>query len=243
MEETQQPTQHQKTDFVPLQPITPPTSPAQPNPTQPQMYHSPQSQFIGSKKSAWRYTLLFVFLGTIILITATYFARDYIQDKFTNPVTSIKIIPYEQTPLTTNSDTVISTVETPSARNIINLTNDKYEQNSPVIYNDNIAWLDLSENTSEACQLGDLPHQPCISQIILHNISTNSTKKITSTPSWKTNIQLTDNYIAWRERKNQIEFTEEKRFVMNIDTGDINALEKGNLVGENKAVISETEKK
>lgn len=134
-------------------------------------------------------------------------------------------------------------LKTPLNVKPINLTKDGFEQASPIIYQNTIAWLDLSSNDIWACKVGDIPHQPCISQVVVYDIPTNTTRTITSNLTWKEGLQLTDNYISWVERKSQNEFEQEQAYLYNLHTDEITKFSGGELIEADRVLISEADKR
>jgi hypothetical protein len=110
---------------------------------------------------------------------------------------------------------------------IININKDNYNQMYPNVYRDKIVWVDLRYNVIEECECGYIVHQPCTSEIYLLDITTNVTKKITNSDTWKVNPQLSDNYVIWHEYKNQITYENESDIAMNLNTGQKFILEDG----------------
>lgn len=113
------------------------------------------------------------------------------------------------------------------AGKIININKDHFHQMDPNIYKNKVVWVDLRHNINEKCKKGILLHQPCISEIYLFNIDTGTTKRITNSNTWKENPQLSENYLLWQERKNQITFENERTIAMNLNTGQKLILKSG----------------
>jgi len=179
--------------------------------------------------------LIIIFLFLVLSVSGYYFYTLLYHPKGNNNFLINSESTSENQPEVTSNAVKIEEKE--------NLTKDGVEQSYPVIYKNTIAWFDLSENTIPECKEGNIAHQSCVSQIFIYNIDTKTKKKITSNQTWKSSIKLTDNYILWGEQKTQMDFEEEKTYLMNLSTGKKVEYPSIDLVEGNKAISYESNKK
>ena len=113
------------------------------------------------------------------------------------------------------------------ARHATNLTRDSFHQMDVDIHGDSVVWVDLRHNTKEEWRRELCLHQPCISDIYLHDLRTGETRRLTETKTWKVVPQVRGDHVMWQEHRSQDDYADERTVVKDLSTGEETVLKEG----------------
>jgi len=123
--------------------------------------------------------------------------------------------------------TARSTVPPKRARHATNVTWDVFHQMDVDIHGDRVVWVDLRHNTKEEWRRDLCLHQPCISDIYLHDLRTGETRRLTETKTWKVVPQVRGDHVMWQEHRSQDDYANERTIVKDLSTGEETVLKDG----------------